>query len=422
MKKSWIFCCFFLIPGALLFSQNIPGTPRTGGEDALFVPFVSRLQGEMKNNFLRLSWIDSPSARGPVYIYRSELPFEEILPASRGRPVEVPYGAESYIDEPEGPGTLYYFVAASDEWGQKYEISIPFGNTISIQAPAPEGEADRVRPPAAAGGSFPGELPGISGLTASAEGDRVIIRFTAGEGKRPVLYRSVRPLTKTGDLLNAVIVQPGIASPFIDYPVPGIPYYYAVIPEAEITGGTLRIMPGVNATTQGAEAASGRRVGLRNPELGLRSLPLPQISLQTAAPGINAFSETPLRMDLSPEAARVLADIPSPGNKAEPLKKPRAFNQDLETPAGGEEHTLRAIVQDSFSKKKWETAIDELSRYLSLPRSSLPEARARFYLGQCYYFTGAYRESLFEFLSVQGDYPVESAEWIRSVLNLLISR
>jgi hypothetical protein len=432
MKKNRLFFSLFLALSAALFSQDISGTsgsevPLTDGTDSIFVPFVSRLQGELKNNLLRLSWIDSPSVRGPVYIYRSNLPFEEISPASRNRPIEVPYGAESYIDEIEEPGTFYYFVAASDEWGQKYEIFIPFGNSISIPvfvaegglaAGEPEAGIPGLTPPQvpADGGPSSGGEPVIRGITASVESDRVIIRFNAREGKRPILYRSVRPFREAGDLLNAVIVQPGITSPFVDYPVPDIPYYYAVIPEEDITRGTLRIIPGVNATIQSVKTAAGPRIGLREPDL--RSLPLPQISLQAAAPGLNAFSETPPRAELSPEAARVLGDIPS-GSRAEPLKKPRVFKEDLEAPAGGEEHILRSVIQGPFSKQEWETAKDALIRYLALPRSSSSEARARFYLGQCRYFTGAYRESLFEFLTVQSDYPAEAAEWIQSVLRLL---
>jgi hypothetical protein len=459
MRKNRVFLSLFLVLRAALFSQDISGPPEdlpTDGTASIFVPFVSRLQGEIKNNLLRLSWLDSPSVRGPVFIYRSTVPFEEISPASRSRPIEVPYGTEFYIDEVEGPGTFYYFAVASDEWGQKYEILIPFGNNISMRVSAPEQEPAAGGPqlpaqpqvpgqspapaqsqspvpgqpqlpvqpqapaqvPAPAAGQPPyREEPAINGLMASVEGDKVIISFSAGEGRRPVLYRSVRPFKGTEDLLSAVIVQPDIVSPFIDYPVPGIPYYYAVIPEADITRGTLRIIPGLNATTQSVEVTSGQRIGLREP--GLRSVPLPQISLPAAAPGMNAFSETPPRAELSPEAAKVLGNIPSAGKKAEPIKRPRAFNQDLETPAGGEEHTLRSIVQGSFSRKEWETARDELIRYLALPRSSLPEARARFYLGQCRYFTGAYRESLFEFLSVQSHYPAEAAGWIQSALNLL---
>jgi hypothetical protein len=324
MKKSGLFLGFLLLLNAALFSQDISGSSgasRTEGTDSIFVPFVSRLQGEIKNNLLRLSWIDSPSVRGPVFIYRSIVPVEEISPASRGRPVEVPYGAESYIDEIEGQGTLYYFVVASDEWGQKYELPIPFGNNIRIEV-SEQGLAmfPPAQPPAPVRPQAPAQVPApppsaeetaVRGITASVEGDRVIITFRGGEEKRPVLYRSVRPLKETRDLLNAVIVQPGVASPFTDYPVPGIPYYYAVIPEADITGGTLRIIPGLNATTQSAEVAAGRRAGLREP--GIRALPLPQISLQTAAPGMNAFSETPPRTELSPEAAKALGNPPPQG-------------------------------------------------------------------------------------------------------------
>jgi hypothetical protein len=435
MRKIGLFFGFLLILNAVIFSQDISGSPESpqaGGGESIFVPFVSRIQGEIKNHLLRLSWIDSPSVRGPVFIYRSTVPFEEISPASRSRPVEVPYGAKSYIDELEGPGTFYYFVAASDEWGQKYEILIPFGNSISIQVseqgavigvpqvPAQPQTPGQLPAPVRSQVPEPAEEPAIRNIKASVEGDKVIISFSGGAGKRPILYRSIRPFKEARDLLSAVIVQPGVSSPFIDYPVPGIPYYYALVPEADITGGTLAITPGINATTQSVEVSTGQRIGLPPSSPGLRSLPLPQISLQAATPGMNAFSETPPpRAGLSPEAAKVLRDIPPAGERARPLKKPRAFNQDLELPAGGEEHVLRSIIQGPFSKKEWETARDELIGYLALPRSSFSEARARFYLGQCYYFTGAYRESLFEFLSVQSDYPTEAAGWIQSVLLLL---
>jgi hypothetical protein len=426
MKKIRLLIALSLILKAALFSQDISEAPQTEGTESIFFPFVSRLQGEIKNTLLRLSWIDSPSVRGPVFIYRSAVPIEEISPASRGRPIEVPYGAESYIDEIEGPGVFYYFVIASDEWGQKYEIPMPLGNSIRIEvsdqglaAGDPEIPLQPQTPaqPQVPAPPSSGEAPAIRGITASVEGGKVTITFSAAEGKRPVLYRSARPFTGTGDLLNAVIVQPNVVSPFIDYPVPGIPYYYAVIPEADIIRGTLRLIPGLNVTTQSVEAEADRSAGLREP--GIRSLPLPQISLQTAAPGMNAFSETPPRVELSPEAAKVLGNIPVSGNRAGLLKKPRVFTQDLETPSGGEEHLLRSIVQGPFSKKDWAAAKDELIRYLALPRSSLPEARARFYLGQCRYFTGAYRESLFEFLLAESGYPAESAEWIQSVLSLL---
>ncbi|MDR0390261.1 MAG: hypothetical protein LBH73_09325, partial [Spirochaetaceae bacterium] len=108
--------------------------------ERVFAPFVSRLTAEVKNNLVRLSWQDSPDARGPVYVYRSARPIEAAGIGTE-KPEEIPYGSGSYIDEPEGAGPFYYFVAASDGRGTIYDILIPLNNTISvnIQDGLPEG-------------------------------------------------------------------------------------------------------------------------------------------------------------------------------------------------------------------------------------------------------------------------------------------
>jgi hypothetical protein len=107
-----------LVP-AILALLLLPAAAGAAQEGGVFVPFVTKLGGELKNNLLRLSWIDSPDVRGPVFIYRSRAPIEGTNPGARIRPIEVPYGAQSYIDEPEGSGVFYYFVAASDEGGAR---------------------------------------------------------------------------------------------------------------------------------------------------------------------------------------------------------------------------------------------------------------------------------------------------------------
>jgi TolA-binding protein len=71
-------------------------------------------------------------------------------------------------------------------------------------------------------------------------------------------------------------------------------------------------------------------------------------------------------------------------------------------------------------KWDWEKSREELLRYLALPRSESSEARARFYLGQVYYYTRDIREALFEFLSIQTQYPEEANEWIQATLAQLI--
>jgi hypothetical protein len=366
---------------------------------------VSRLTVEVKNNLARLSWRDSPDARGPVYVYRSSRPFEETS-ARPEKPGEVPYGSESYIDELESPGTFYYFVAASDSQGKLYDIPIPLNNTISVsfQDGLPEGAA------------FPGDPPArddVSFMEAAVQRDSVVINFKIeGAGKTPVLYRSVRPIRNIQDLLSAVIVQTAVKSPFIDYPVRDIDYYYALVLEEDLAQGRVSIEPGRNATTSAARLSPGV------PEGDLRSMPLPLVSVGNAVPRSGGPPETPSPRALSAEAEQALSVLLGKAGPA-PLparKAPRAFLRDLDENAGGADYALGAIVRNSFSRGLWEQARNELMEFLALPRSADLEYRAHFYLGQVFYFLNQNQEALFEFLLVRPYEDAEASGWIDAIL------
>ncbi|MDR0600836.1 MAG: hypothetical protein LBG42_00505 [Treponema sp.] len=373
------------------------------GQETIFAPFVSRLEAELKNNLLRLSWLDSKDARGPVYIFRSSRPFTDSNDPALVDPVTVPYGTQSWVDEPDNAGTVYYFVAASDEQGRRYNIFIPDGNMAALGIE---------------GGSRPPD-PGIFGIEAAVEGEKVILSWRAAAAARSaILYRSSRPLRDTGDLLGAVIVQTGPVPPFTDFPAPGIPWYYAVVFEDELAGGSVRMIPGGNVT---AEAVRVRPEAEGHGErFEMRSIPLPLVSITNAVKGADASDELGAPVSISPEAAKAASGFTTERGVLPP-KQPRAFREDLQAPAGGEESTLRAIVQGSFAGRDWETSRTELIRYLSVPRSPLPLARAHFYLGQAWYFSENYREALIEFLAVQSRYPQEANEWIEDTLSRLIN-
>jgi TolA-binding protein len=101
---------------------------------------------------------------------------------------------------------------------------------------------------------------------------------------------------------------------------------------------------------------------------------------------------------------------------------PAAFPEDLEKTGSGEEYQLALIVQGSFGNQSWNKAVEELRRFLDLPRSGKGEHKARFYLGQCYYFTGKNREALFEFLAAQEQFPNEANPWLQAVLQRLAGK
>ncbi|MDR2403242.1 MAG: hypothetical protein LBD78_04365 [Spirochaetaceae bacterium] len=417
------FLCLFLLVGLGIVLPRGEIFSQERADNVVFAPFVSRLKAEVKNNLIRLSWMDSADVRGPVYIYRSKTPFDAANPYSRFRPVEVPYGVQSYIDEIEESGIWHYFLTSSDETGKRYEVFIPYTNTIDVTVSNLAGITEGFGDSRSFGSAWPPIESNIFSLTAMTEGDGVAISYRMTEGmKNTVLYRSVQPIHNVEDLLKAVIVDSGTISPYTDYPVPGIPYYYAIITEEELLSGTIGIFPGFNTTLTPVEVPAGRyRVGLGDSPRGLRSMPLPLISIDAISPGSKDHVELPARVPLSEEASRALASIrPQRQIAKKNLKSPRAFSQDLQTPGGGEESTLRSIVQGSFMKWDWEKSREELLRYLALPRSESSEARARFYLGQVYYYTRDTREALFEFLSIQSQYPEEANEWIQATLAQMI--
>ncbi|MDR1930966.1 MAG: hypothetical protein LBQ44_10120, partial [Treponema sp.] len=141
----------FLLP-ALFFLCVFPAFSQVGGVSA---PFVSRLEAEVKNGFIRLSWDDSPDIRGPVYVYRSETPMTSFAAGSLPNPARVPYGTESYLDEAEKPGTFYYFAVVSDEQGEKYMLF-----TATVVVTVKEGDvAEFFRDPSLAGAYTPPPPP-----------------------------------------------------------------------------------------------------------------------------------------------------------------------------------------------------------------------------------------------------------------------
>ena len=301
----------------MLTTLALPVAAQTAGEAAettVFAPFVSRLQGELRGSFIGLSWADSPVARGRVFIYRSTSPFDRAGMLHPGlRIAEVPYGAQSHVDEVEAGAvdtTFYYFIVASDEAGRLFDVPIFHINTVGVRVPgiAPPAPPLPVIPDGVAPPPPPGELPhGISSLRAVPDGDRIVITFHQSPGtSAAVLYRSIHPIRRTADLLGAVIVQPGVSSPFTDHPVPGIPYYYAVILEDDLIRGTVEIVLGYNATFAAAEVASPDPAQRRR----MRPMPLPLLSVQGATSVFGIHGTLPPVQELSTEAAKALEDVP----------------------------------------------------------------------------------------------------------------
>ncbi|MCL2277301.1 MAG: hypothetical protein FWC21_05325 [Treponema sp.] len=399
MKRRFFITLVTLVfsVGAGLFAQNRE-----------YIPYVTQIQAEVRNNLIRLTWTDSKDALGPVFIFRSTRPFSGVIPPNI-RPVTIRYGEQFYIDDTDDMENLYYFIAASDTAGRRYDIILPGINSTSLfTAQGLEDETGDLR-----GAMAAESAEGLYNLTAEQSGDRIIITFeTAQSWRNAIMYRSTQPINRVQDLLNAVIIHHGAVSPSIDLPVAGISFYYAVIFEDEIASGDFGIKPGINATVTAVTLHSDAI------ERGMRPIPLP--TLNTGTEGGFFITEIPNQIPLSGESLNILGINQMPPKAPLEPKRPRVFSVDLIAPTGGEESVLFQIVIEYFVKFDWENARINLQHYLSLPRSREAEARARFYLGQSLYYSGYFREALMEFLAFRSFNSGEANKWIDAVLTAMV--
>jgi len=417
-RRILFFLALFLTICGGLSSQS--GSSSQSGPASLSLeasPYVTQIRAEPRNNLIRITWVDSPDARGPVYIFRSARPFIGSIPANI-RPVTVRYGVQYYIDDIDDIENIYYFIAASDTSGRRYDVIIPQTNSTNVNLTSAQSQtaAADSSPAAVTAEIIPPPVQGISNLRASRDGERVIITYnTSSPEKNAVLYRSMNPISQPQDLLNAIIVQSGIRSPFVDLPVPAFTWYYAVIYEEEISSGNMGIRPGINATVTGVSISNEQAV-----EDSLRPIPLPMLALRNAVGEGFFLPEVIEQLPLSAQAESMLRNSLITAKVPHVLKTPRVFVIDLESPESGEESALFQIVNEQFCLLDWDGARVGLQHYLSLPRSREVEARARFYLGQTLYYTGNYREALLQFLFIRSLHPVEANNWIDAILTAMV--
>jgi len=374
---------------------------------------VTRLRSEVRNNFIRLEWADSPVAKGTVFLFRSARPFIDTVPANI-RPIPVSYGTQYYIDDIDDMENLYYFIAASDISGRRFDTIIPGVNSIGVFT-GEKIEEEPSAPPVQTAAPVRA-VQGIYDLKAAKDNDRIVVTFNVnGPAKNVVLYRSMRPVLTVQDLINAIVVQAGASSPYIDFPVPGIKWYYAAVFENEISSGNITLRSGINSTTQAVVIS-----GSESARPALRPVPLPFITVNNRILSNGGSTDMINTVPLKSETEKELDSVETPGKEPLRKKQPRIFRVDIDPPSEGQESLLNKIVHDYFVKEDWENTIKYLTNFLSLPRSKELQARARYYLGQALYFSGLYREALFEFLPVQTMYPDEANSWIDSILAAIV--
>jgi len=418
--------------------------------EAVFAPFPSRLRAAVKGDQILLSWIDSADVKGSYVVYRSTAPISATSLDSAARLATIEPGVQAYVDRPGDSTPYYYLVLALAGDGSPYQVFIPAKNATSVaisaeasaqaSAAPPAAAAQPAAPPAATPKPEVAAVPAApprpqrplepfaDALGTSVKGEALILSYKAPAGARLVLYRGTTPIRVASDLLDATLVAAFADKDgsFADYPVPGVQYYYALLGEDDLKAGVVALFPGRNALEQPVGLKSlGSYSGFAEVSPNSRTPPLPYLipdagsaSGGSAAPRDEAPAERVIAPDTKKAVDSILASAPS---LQPPLPALSFLPEELSSASGGEDYALSIIVNDRLAAKDWESAADQLRKYLSLNRGPKAAARAHFYLGQALAYSGEYRDAFFELLSARELYSSDTKPWIAYVLSKLKS-
>jgi hypothetical protein len=391
----------------LLFAQQ-------DGEQEVFAPFVSRLKAASQGSHILLTWRDAEDVAGTNLIYRHTEQIQADNIEEAELIARVAQGTQSYADYPADTRPYFYAVVLQAEDGRQYPLFIPFRNITRAAAAAEEIGA-------------PEELAAdITGLTATVDGDAVIISYRSSQANRELLlYRSSRPLNRYTDLLGAVsyVVEAGLQT-VVDRPPAGLEYHYAVLDSELVKLARVELTRGENTTSAAVRIPIPETARAHTVPAPIRAVPLPFLSLdrtvfsgETLGPRI-AYPETRELSSATEEAVgKILRGIVDAG----PARMSVAVLEiDQAEAQGGEDYVLKSIIRESLVSEEFAAAEEKLVDFLSVRRETKLAARACFYLGQARFLQEHYREALLDFLAAREEFYADADPWVDACFDRLI--
>jgi len=402
--------------GAQEASPAASTAPRSPAD---FTVFVSRLKAEPVDYQVKLTWVDSPDLKGTCIVYRSA---EEISAQTLSKATvvgSVDTGVGFYIDTPPDGRGWFYAVLIRDTSGTLYPLLVLFRNKTSTpvtpQTSAPEEQ-------------LAAQVTGIKAVP-TGTGDIVDVSFSVSNNSRDLLlFWGPAAFTKSEELLKATRttpLDPGTTH-YVLAVLPGVDYWFAVLDAGLFKIGQAPLVKGANATAYPVQLQVTASHGLPAVSpVSRRGIPLPSLAISRGVQTGQEIPETdaaslptplPITESTRKSIATLQQALPPPDPKT---PRPQVLPSDATPTPGGELARLQEIVQGPFLSGDMTAAKQKLLDYLSLPRKPDLGARARFYLGQVYYFQGRPRDALLEFLTSQDFYYQESAPWIDACFSVL---
>lgn len=270
--------------------------------------------------------------------------------------------------------------------------------------------------------------PIVNNISATGQDSLIIISWNLPEDSglsmiaNLEIYRSKTPYTSFSQVKEneKIATLSGTDTLYKDKVSDYFDYYYAIISVQK--NGLLYdvIIPSLNSTVYPISRTNQREIsniqaqpiqqekieGIQEGQL--RDTPLPFLSL--------IADDTKTADEISQETLEFISKLQVSNNtKTKPTLQ--IFDNEKDSNVTGDNYILYEAVNSFFKREQWKNAETDLITFLKTNHNEDITARANFYLGQCFYFQGKYRDALNCFLASEKIYPAPSKKWIKIVID-----
>lgn len=384
---------------------------QTGFEDQK-KPFVTGIEVYAVGGSILINWQNTDKDETFTSVYRSEKLIDNLRKAKKL--VTLKNGEDKYIDTP-APGTYYYAVIITDKNGFKdFDILIPYRNTLPFPVTVEKEKTYNIK-------NIKTETDNRITLKWEYETD-------ATADTNVLIFRNTKPISNNDILKESVSIgKTSISSvKFIDFPVPGINYYYAIIPENLYIQ---TFIPNMNYTTTPSNISAG--INYLRSNNSYEFTPLPLLSLQEDPGTGTKFSDTQIfksrtNVLISKKIDSIISGIKSRNKKAgksidnECSEKEKQLeikmlpDEDIYKPGLYVDNYKNGI--DNFKSKNYTVALEYFDNITISNTSDDILLRAYYYTGLCYYESGQYYNSYIYLLQSLEKYKKTVTPYIESSL------
>ncbi len=403
MKHSKnIFLILFLISllPCKLFSQD----------NYVFAPFVSRLKAVENDSSIKLSWKDSRDIDGSYLIYRNTEKITRNNFSDSFLVAEVPSGVGRYTDTAMENTDFFYTVLVKSREGKIYDIFIPFRNVTS--RPVTVKNINRISDNRAI----------VTYLRVTEKKDSLYITFNSSNPERNVaILRNISPIFSVEDSKESTLLSiiPSSKESYSDFPIPGVPYYYCVVDAELLKSFNFEIVPFENSTISPSEIRLSEEtiISYQN-AVQSRPVPLPALILDkniVTGKSLSAnyeyvFPEKELSGKIKTAVKTIISKIDTTDEMVPEILNSEDFYNNREN------IQLSMLIDKYFMKNDWESLEIKLYDFIRTNNKKSLKNKARFYLGQSYYFRNEYNKAYLEFLTSSESFYPESHKWMEHIL------